>query len=149
MDSVKTVNSTIVAPIKGGLKFVLSVARVDGGLDNPMMDIFSKRWSGFRKDLASIYATRTGSYKLGFVAQPYCVQSDVWVMHCVCINEKGKLDLNAFRACLSSLRKSAKDEKATLHVSNILLAKFPKMSKLIEEEISANGIMVYIYEEPN
>lgn len=147
--SVKTIDATILSPQQGGLKLILSVARLDGALDNPMMELFSKRWANFRKELASLYATRTGAYKLGFVGEPYCVQSDVWVMHCVCLNAKGKFDLDGFRECLKALCKKAEVERAGVHISNILVNKFPKMTKLVEEELTNNGVNVLYYNEPN
>jgi len=145
----KTVTGTILAPENAGLRFVLSINNMAGKHDNhPLYPLFEKKWPKVKVEALGWYANKTGAYKLGAV-NTTAVQSDTWVIHMLCQDEKQATDQQALAKCLKEVCKMAKYEKATVHVSNLLTESVPELPALVKEQLLNEGVSVYFYQESN
>jgi hypothetical protein len=142
----KLIKGTILAPHNAGLRFVLSVNNMAGKPENPLFPIFDKKWKQVRQESRGWFATKTGAYKLGALMTT-AVQSDTWVLHMLCQDENVKTDLKALETCLKQVVTMAKYEKATVHVSSLLVNAIPEITALLDTHLIKNGISVYFYEE--
>ncbi len=144
---VKIINGSVLAPENAGLRFVLSVNNLSGKIDNnPLYPLFENKWKKVKEDAKGWFATKTGAYKLG-ATNTTAVQSDTWVIHMLCQDEKQVTDLNAVEECLKKVCANAKYEKATVHVSSLLLDYIPELSKLITKHLVESGVSVSYYQE--
>lgn len=142
----KLIKGSILAPHNAGLRFVLSVNNMAGKPENPLFPIFDKKWKQVRQESRGWFATKTGAYKLGALMTT-AVQSDTWVLHMLCQDENVKTDLKALETCLKQVVTMAKYEKATVHVSSLLVDAIPEITALLDTFLIKNGISVYFYEE--
>lgn len=141
-------NGSIIMPESGGLKFVLSVANMAGKPEgNPLLPIFDKKWNKVRAEVRGMFANKTGAYKMGAIAGTTAVQSDVWVQHLLCQGEDLKVDVKALEECLKKVATSALFEKASVHVSSVLISAIPELPELLGKTCVDKGVSVYIYEE--
>ncbi len=143
----KVIKGSILAPENAGLRFVLSINNMAGKLENPLFPIFDKKWNQVRAESRGWFATKTGAYKLGAI-NTTAVQSDTWVIHMLCQDENLVTDQAGLTECLKKVCSSAKYEKATVHVSTILLKAIPELQELINKQLISQGVSVYYYEEP-
>ena len=144
---VKVVKGSILAPETAGLRYVLSVANLAGKPDNhPLYPLFEKKWKKVKEDAKGWYATKTGAYKLGAI-NVTAVQSDTWVIHMLCQDDKMQTDLKALDECLKQVCSSAKYEKASVHVSSLLTAAIPQLTELVNNHLVKQGVNVSYYEE--
>ncbi len=144
--SFKEIKGSILSPHNSGLRFVLNVVSTKGKAEGPLFDIFNKKWSKVREDVKGWYNTRTGAYKIGATLSTP-VQSDVWVVSCLCQDDNGETDLKGLEECLKQVSKSATYERATLHVSQLLIDSIPEITDLLSKQMIANGVSVYMYTE--
>lgn len=144
---VKVVQGSILAPENAGLRFVLNVANTVGKAESPLYPLFEKKWPKVKQEVRGWFNTRTGAYKLGAV-HTVAVQSDTWVVSCLCQDEKFVTDVKALTTCLKEVAKSAKYERATVHVSTLLTQAIPEVVDLLNTELVENGVSVSYYEEP-
>jgi hypothetical protein len=143
----KLVKGSILQPHNAGLRFVLSVNNLAGKPDNnPLYPVFEKKWPKVKQEARGFYANKTGSYKLGAVFTT-AVQSDVWVIHCLCQDESLKTDASALGVCLEEVRKLALYEKSSVHVSTLLTDAIPELNALLNKELVRWGVSVLSYEE--
>jgi hypothetical protein len=144
---IKLIKSTILAPENAGLRFVLSVNNMAGKSDNnPLYPIFDKKWKKVKEDAKGWYATKTGAYKLGAI-NITSVQSDTWVIHMLCQDELLKTNQSALEDCLKQISAKAKYEKASVHVSSVLLESLPGLQDLIVKYLVSEGVNVSVYTE--
>jgi hypothetical protein len=146
LGKTKIIKGTVLAPENAGLRFVLSVNNMAGKPENPLFPIFDKKWKQVRQESMGWFATKTGAYKLGAVMTT-AVQSDTWVIHMLFQDENLTTDLKALEVCLKKVSDMAKYEKASVHVSSILVNLVPEITKMLDEQLIQNGISVYYYEE--
>jgi hypothetical protein len=144
---VKLVKGSILAPENAGLRFVLSVNNLSGKIDeNPLYPIFEKKWKKVKEEARGWYATKTGAYKLGALNMT-AVQSDTWVIHMLCQDESLTTNLEALDVCLKKVCDKAKYEKASVHVSSILVEAVPELKDLLAKNLISQGINVSLYTE--
>lgn len=147
--TVKVIKGTILMPETGGLKFILSPVNMAGKPDgNPLLPIFDKKWNKVRAESRGLYASKTGAYKLGSIAGTTATQSDVWVQHILYQDADLKVDLKALEECLKKVATSALYEKASLHISSILVAATPELVDLVNKHCVEKGVSAFYYEEP-
>jgi len=144
---MKIIKGSILAPENAGLRFVLSVNNMLGKTDGSWLKIFDKKWKKVREETKGWYNTRTGAYKLGAV-NTTAVQSDTWVIHLLCQDEKMNTDLKSLGDCLKKVCNMAKYEKATVHVSSLITESIPELTELVAQHLVSNGVSVYFYDEP-
>ena len=144
---IKYCKGSILQPENSGLRFILSINNTLGKVDNnPLYSIFDKKWKRVKEDAKGWYANKTGAYKLGAI-NITAVQSDTWVIHMLCENNESKIDMDGLKECFKKVVDSAKYEKASIHVSNLLLNHIPEMNTFINDIVIPNGINVSIYDE--
>lgn len=144
---VKTVNGSILNPENAGLRFVLSLNNLSGKTDeNPLYKIFDKKWKKVKEEAKGWYATKTGAYKLGAL-NVTAVQSDTWVIHMLCQDESLNTDSKALDQCLKEVCAKAKYEKASVHVSSVLLESVPELKDLLMKNIVSAGVNLLVYSE--
>lgn len=141
---VKVVNGTILAPENAGLRVILNILGMSGKTDSNMFTLFDKKWKKVKEESKGWYSLRT-NFKLGFNNQ-IAVQSDTWVINMLCKNEENVLDEPSLDVCLKKASDMAKYEKATVHVSEILLQEHPLLAEKFNV-FTDNGVSVYVYQE--
>jgi hypothetical protein len=144
---VKVIQGSIVSPQNAGLRFVLNVANMGGKAEGPMYSLFEKKWPTVKREVRGWYTTRDGKYKLGAI-HTLAVQSDTWVVSLLCQDDQLSTNDDALRTCLKEVCKSAKYEKATVHVSTQLTDALPALQDMLTEELVNQGVSVNFYEEP-
>lgn len=143
---VKVIQGSILAPHNAGLRFVLSATNMTGKTENPLYSLFDKKWPKAKQEAKGWFNTRDGKYKLGAV-NTTAVQSDTWIIHCLVQDEELKTDLEAVKKCLKEVCKMAKYERASIHVSSLLVEAVPEITDLLNTELADNGVSVSFYEE--
>ena len=143
---VKLIKGSILTPEDAGLRFILNVNNLAGKSESPLYPLFDKKWQKVKVESRGWYVNKTGAYKLG-ATNTTPVQSDVWVIGMLCQDEDLKTDLTGLEACLKKVCASAKYEKASLHVSNLLCAAIPELQDLITKHLVNEGVSVSYYEE--
>jgi hypothetical protein len=143
---MKVIKGSILAPENAGLRFVLSINNLSGKTDSPLFGIFDRKWRRVREDAKGWFNTRTGAYKLGAV-NTTAVQSDTWVIHMLCQDEKFSTDLKGLEDCLKKVCQMAKYEKSTVHVSGLLVEAIPELTEILSKQLVEQGVNVYFYEE--
>jgi len=141
----KEVTGSILAPQHAGLRLVLSTNNMSGKPENPVLPIFDKKWRKVREDSKGWFASRT-NYKLGCV-NTTAVQSDTWVIHLLCQDEDKNTDTKALEDCLKKVTDMAKYEKASVHISKLLLDDVPEMKQALVKQLVSQGVNVYVYNE--
>lgn len=144
----KTIQGSILNPHNAGLRFVLSVNNLAGKPEgNPLLPLFDKKWKKVREESRGWYSNKTGAYKLGSISTT-ATQSDTWIINMLCQDESLNVNIKGLEDCLKAVQKLAKYEKATIHISDILVKAVPELVKLVESTLLNNGVSVYFYEEP-
>lgn len=136
---------SILTPEYAGLRLILNFVNLGGKTDSPMFSLFDKKWRKVKEETKGWYASRV-NFKLGEI-NTIAVQSDVWVINCLCQDENTKINSDALNNCIKKLYNMAVNEKASLHVSNLLLNEYPELSKILTEKLVDNGINVSYYQE--
>lgn len=143
---VKVIEGSILNPEIAGLRFVLNFTNMLGKPESPLYPIFEKKWKKVREEARGWYTNKTGAYKLGAI-NTVAVQSDVWVINMLCQDDKLIPSEEGAAKCLKEVCALAKSEKASVHVSNLLVALMPKLADLLDKEVIENGVAVYFYNE--
>ena len=142
---VKVVKGSILTPEYAGLRLILNFVNKNGKPEGPLYDIFDKKWKKIKEETKGWYASRV-NFKLGEVST-IAVQSDTWVINCLCQNEENTVQEEALDNCIKKIFTVAKNEKASVHVPNFLMQEFPKLMEKLNTQLVDNGINVSIYEE--
>jgi hypothetical protein len=142
----KVVKGSILYPENSGLRFILSITNLAGKLDNPLLQLFDKKWSSVRREMKGWYASRDHNYKLGAL-NTIATQSDVWVIQMLCQDENLRTNVEGLEKCIKEVSNKAKYEKASVHVSTLLTEAIPELPALISKYLIDNGVSVYFYEE--
>lgn len=148
MGRVKEIKGSILHPHDAGLRFVLNINNMAGKAESPLYPIFEKKWKKVKEEAKGWYNTRTGLYKLGVISD-LSVNSDVWVIGMLCQDENLQTNVVALTNCLKEVCKLAKFEKASVHVSNLLVNAIPELKDTVMKQLVEQGISVSFYEEPN
>lgn len=145
----KEINGTILQPENAGLRIVFSVAAMNGDTSHKAFDLFNKKWPTLKQDVKFWHINKNGfSYKLGELLTT-AVQSDVWVLSVLCLDDNLSLDETALRSGLKKIVEKTKYEKATIHISSLFLESYPVLKSLLTEEVINQGLHVYTYNEPS
>ena len=145
---VKTLHSSILFPEGGGLRLVLNLANLVGKTDGALYSVLDRKWRQVKTEVRGSYANKTGAYKLGTIACNTAVQSDCWVLSILGQDEKLNTNVEAVAKCLKEVRKIAKEEKGSVHISTLLTDAIPELTDLVNSELVNQGVAVSYYEEP-
>ena len=144
--TVKKINDSILNPHYSGLRLVLSINNLGGGVNYDLYKTFDKKWRQVKQDAKGWYNTKTGAYKLGAI-NTTAVQSDTWVIHMLCQDKDMVTDVKSLEECLKHVSKMAKYEQASVHIDASLVNELPAIAGLAETHLVKSGINVYYYEQ--
>lgn len=142
---IKECTGSVLTPQNAGLKMVLSVCSQSGLYESPFYNMITKRYTKVKSDYREWFVTQQG-LKLGNL-NTTAITSETWVMQAVCLDGKEKLDKKALEACVTKLIDQAKYEKASIHISDLLLKEVPALKKLLMTAIPEAGLNLYVYDE--
>jgi hypothetical protein len=142
---VKVVKGSILTPEYAGLRLIINFVNSSGKPEGPLYQIFDKKWKKIKEETKGWYASRT-NFKLGEV-NTIAVQSDTWVINCLCQDELMVVQEKALDNCVKKISDMAKNEKASVHVSSLLLQSYPELMNKLNKNLVDVGINVSVYEE--
>jgi len=143
---VKQVDSTILAPENSGLRLVLNLVGLDGSFKSDLDLMLAKKWSKVKENYREWFVGQH-NFKLGSLRE-VAVASDTWVVNALVVGKDGSVDAAALNAACKKLGEFAKQEHASVHVSNMVADKVPALSELLNKYLTDNGINLYYYTEP-
>jgi len=143
---VKQVKATILAPELAGLRLIINACAQNGKFDAPLEALLTKRWANVRQSYKEWYATQH-NFKLGLL-NTTPVTSDTWVVNLLVKDKEGKFDSNAVKVAIKKLLDLCKYEKASVHVSDLLVSEIPELSNILIENLVDDGVNVFFYTEP-
>lgn len=141
---MKEVDGSVLAPINAGLKMILAVCSQTGKYESPLYNMLTKRFSKVRDDYRGLFINQ--QMKLGEL-HTTAANSETWVMQAVCMDTKDKLDKKALESCIKKLVDTAKYEKASLHVSDLLFKEVPSLKKTLAKTVLEAGVNLYVYKD--
>ena len=136
--------SSIVNPYSGSLGLVLLASSIDGKPESKVYNLLSKKWPKVTAELKGWHQSQI-NWKLGAIQSTAC-QSDVWCMHMLCLDKDRNLDENALENCLLKVKTEAISNKASIHVSSLLVEDIPILPKMLQPFLE-RGINLFLYEE--
>lgn len=142
---IKVVNGSVALPHNTGLGFVVIPCDMSGNPSSNLFSMLGKKWGKVISEYKFWYPKIT-SFKLGNIHDTV-LQSDAWAVYCLCKDKDGKLDKNALEACVDKLISKAKFEKASLHVSNLVISEVPEFADFLREKVVSAGVNVLLYDE--
>jgi hypothetical protein len=142
---VKVVKGSILTPEYAGLRLIVNFVNKNGKPEGPLYEVFDKKWKKIKEETKGWYASRI-NFKLGEI-NTVAVQSDTWVINCLCQDEENSVQEKALDECIKKVATMAKNEKASVHVPNLLLQSCPKLMENLNSQLVENGINVSVYEE--
>lgn len=142
----KVINRTILTPEYAGLRLVLNLINESAALNEELGSIFDRKWKKIKEEVKGWYASRN-NFKLG-QTNTIAVQSDTWVVNCLCKTKENVLDRKALESCIQKVLSVAKMEKASVHVSALSVLECPELKEELNNQLLNNGINVCYYEEP-
>ena len=142
---VKTVKGSILNPEYAGLRLIVNFVNQNGKPEGSLYSLFDKKWKKVKEETKGWYASRI-NFKLGEI-NTIAVQSDTWVINCLCQNESNAIQEPALNDCIKKIASIAKNEKASVHVSTELFKEFPNLMQSLNSYLVDNGINVSVYEE--
>ena len=142
---VKAVKGSILTPEYAGLRLIINFVNQSGKPEGSLYQIFDKKWKKVKEETKGWYASRI-NFKLGEI-NTIAVQSDTWVINCLCQDENNSIQEKALNDCMKKIVSVAKNEKASIHVSAELLKDSPNLMQNINTHFVDNGINVSVYEE--
>ena len=152
--TLKQISGSIIQPQGSGLMYVPINISVDQYNEHPLYKLFDKKWKQVKSETKQAYLNKNGHlFKIGVCSNDISVQSDVVIKGMICQKnnkENGKIETNkdAVEKCLQVMSKEAKQNKASIHLSQIVLDVLPELTaELVEKHFINNGINVFMYDE--
>lgn len=142
---LKELTGSVLTPEHARLAIIFVPVSVSGEYSAPVYDKLTKRWTKVKQDYRERFINRD-KFKLGENITT-AILSDTWVVQGLCVNDKGKLDKNAFEACLKKLVDTAKYERAFVHVSDQTCKQFTGFKKTLAAAALPVGLNVYVYSD--
>ncbi len=141
----KLVQGSILMPELGNLRLLVVPSSMTGKPEGGLYTLLEKKWKTAKAEFKGWYAQQM-DFKLGSI-RTTAVQSDTWLVHCLCVDVKGKVDEKALKACVTKLAAMAKYERASVHVSTLVTDQMPEIMDLLNVEMIEKGTSVYFYQE--
>jgi hypothetical protein len=135
-------SSELVVPENSGLRFILNPINTKADFDNEINLTLSKKWRKVREDGKGWYANRT-NFKTG-ECQSVAIQSDVWVINFIILDEANKVIEGAFEPAMKKIAALAKYEHASIHISSKMM-ELPGFEAAAQSQFIDNGMSVYVY----
>ena len=141
----KVVNGTILAPENAGLRIIFNIVGQDGKYEGKLDKLLNKRWATTRTDYKGWWASQH-NFKAG-QSMTTAVASDCWVVQALVKDKEGKVDSKALNTAVNALRRTAREDSGSVHVSEFLCEEVPELKALLTEHLVEEGINVYFYKE--
>lgn len=141
----KLVSGSILQPELAGLRLIVVPCSATGKPDTNLHKLLDRKWQIVGRDLKGWFAHHI-DFKLGSVSTS-ATQSDTWIVHTLCFDKEGKLDDKALVSCVKKIAALALAEKASVHMSVLVLDAIPSIKDLIAPEFLDKGIHAYFYQE--
>ena len=139
----KTVQGSFIQPEYAGLRLILNLIPISGKTDSEIYNTFDKKWKKIREEVKGWYTSRV-NWKLGEI-RDIPVQTDTWVVNCLCRNEDNSINEDALLSCIKKVVAMAKMEKASIHLTKDFLDEHQDLHSLLEKHFVNEGINVSIY----
>lgn len=143
----KQINATILAPENAGLRIILNICGQSGKFESKLDKLLCSRWARVKSDYKEWHATQY-NFKLGMLNTNSAVASDTWVCNALVKDKNDVVDNVALETAIKKLSALCKYERASLHVSNILVDECPGLKDLLTTHLIDDGVNVYFYAEP-
>jgi hypothetical protein len=140
--ALKVVQGSIANPNTSSLSLVLLAMSESGVADSPTYQTLGKKWGKAQSDARSWYQEQV-SFRLGNI-KTTAVQSDVWLLHCLCVKKDGTVDEKALDGCMKKVLAEAQSNKGTIHVAASLVEQVPSLGPKLDDIMKA-GVAVYFY----
>jgi hypothetical protein len=145
---VKQVSGTILAPENAGLRFVLNLCGQDGKYEAPLDKLLSSRWAQVKTNYKEWYATQK-DFKLGMVNSNTCaVASDTVIVSALVKDKNNVVNSVALETAMKKVGAMANYERASVHISTMLVESAPQLTELATKYLIEQGINCYFYTEP-
>jgi hypothetical protein len=141
----KIVNGTILAPENAGLRIIFNLVAQDGKYEGNLDKLLNKRWANVRGDYRSWYASQF-NFKLG-QSTTTAVASDCWVVQALVKDKDGKVDVKSLNMAVNALRRQAREDGASVHISEFLCDEVPELREMAQTLLVEEGVNVYFYKE--
>jgi hypothetical protein len=141
---IKVVQGSISNPNTSSLSLVLVAMSESGIADSPTYQTLGKKWGKAKSDARSWYQEQV-SFRPSNI-KVSCVQSDVWLVHMLCVKKDGSTDEKALDGCLKKALAEAQSNKGTIHVAASLVEQVPLLGPKLED-IAKHGVSCYFYVE--
>lgn len=141
----KLVKGSILMPELGNLRLLIVPCSETGKPDGDLYSLLEKKWKTAKAEFKGWYAQHM-DFKLGSV-HTTAVQSDTWLLHCLCIDKNDKVDAKALAACVKKVASMAKYERGSVHVSTLVTDQMPEIMDMMNTEMIEKGTSVYFYQE--
>lgn len=141
----KLVSGSILRPELAGLRLIVVPCSASGKPDTQLHKLLDRKWQTVVRDLKGWFAHHI-DFKLGSISTS-AVQSDTWICHALCFDKDGKLDEAAVVSCVKKIAALALAEKASVHMSVLVLDAIPSMQDLVAPHLLEKGVHTYFYEE--
>ena len=143
---VKNVNASVLTPENAGLRIILNFCSLNAKFDDKLDKLLTKRWAKAREEVRGWFSSQR-DFKLGQISN-CAVGSDTWIVEALVKDKENKLDKVALEAAIKKTGQFCKAEKASLHVSNLLLEVASELEILLQKYVLEEGVNVYFYTEP-
>ena len=141
----KLVSGSILRPELAGLRLIVVPCSETGKPDTQLHKLLDRKWQTVVRDLKGWFAHHI-DFKLGSISTS-AVQSDTWVCHALCFDKDGSLNEAAVESCVKKIAALALAEKASVHMSVLVLDAIPSMKDLVAPQLLDKGVHTYFYEE--
>lgn len=136
---------SIANPNTSSLSLILVAISESGVADSPTYQTLGKKWSKAQSDARQWFQEQV-SFRLGNI-KITAVQSDCWLLHCLCIKKDGSMDEKALDGCMKKVLAEAQSNKGTVHVSSLLTDQVPLFGVKLDDLVK-QGVSVFYYQHP-
>lgn len=142
---VKKIKNNILNLETNGLAMVVTSATNNGIPDTPLYKLLEKKWLNIGKELKG-WKQYNITYKMGNIHQTN-VNSDIWIMHCLFVDKDNNFDKKSAEECMKKLCKAALWDKASVHISGLLVQEFPQLVEIANKYLIQEGVTVCYYDQ--
>ena len=136
--------SSIICPINSGTRLIMNFVGLELKFDSKLHKILEKVWNKVRQEYF-YWSGDIKTFKPGNIKE-VLVSSDIMIVHMLVKNKDGIVMADALEKALQNLANFSKVEKASVHISNLLVEEVPALKELAKKYLSESGIHCYFYD---
>lgn len=138
--------STIICPINSGIRLIVNFVGFGLKFDKKLDKILSKVWEKVRQEYF-YWSGDIKTFKPGNIKE-VLVASDIMIVHMLVKNKDEVVISEALEKAMQNLANFSKTEKASVHISELLVEDVPAIKELAKKYLSDAGIHCYFYKAP-